>query len=130
MRTWMRDDEASMKTVLERLRLENVDLAYEVQLRLRARSLVHIRIEKQFKEVEGFIGFTGIKTCGVGRYSPNNATPAAVDPPVADPTVVAPAPSAPEEEEAVEDARSESSLDEEEQAEVDAVDAEFSGGRD
>lgn len=140
MRTWIRDNETHMKAVLERLRLEDVDLAYEVQLRLRTRSLAHLGIEKQFKEVEGFLGFTGIKTCGIGRYSANSTSapddspvvnpPVVANPLVVDPAIVSPTPPTTGNEEDAGDNTSEHSLDEEEQAEVDAIDTEFGRDRD
>lgn len=69
-----------MKATIERVRPEDPDLAYEIQRRLRARSLMHIRIEKQLDEVEGYYGFTGIKGCGVA-LAPTNAPPASTPSP-------------------------------------------------
>lgn len=121
MRTWIRDDEAKMKSTLERLRLEDVNLAYEVQIRLRARSIAHLRIEKHFKEVEGYIGFTGLKTYGV-RYDP--AVPlVVVDPPPIPQATPPPEPSPDNDASESEDgSESEGSLNEAEQEQIDLMD--------
>lgn len=122
-RTWIRDEEAAMKSTLEHLRTDDADLAYQVQIRLRARSLVHIRILKQFKEVEGFIGFTGIKTCGVSREL-------AAVPVVTPPATIAEPPQQVEPGEEEDDGvLSDHSLDEAEQDEMDRMDNALTRGR-
>lgn len=64
MRTWIRDYEVNLKTAIERITPNDPDLAYEVSRCLRHRQLLHIRIDKQLKEVESYVGFTGLKTMG------------------------------------------------------------------
>lgn len=93
MRTWIQDDEANLKAVIERTKLEDTDLAYEISRRLRYHQLVHIRIAKQFKDVEGYIGFNGIKTCGTPRPRPTPSPPTSPTSPIlVEPTSPPPTP--------------------------------------
>lgn len=121
LRTWIRDDEAMLKAAMDSLRPDSPDLAYEIQRRLRTRAIMHIQIEKQLKEVEGFYGYTGLKTCGVGRYSP--PSPPSNDDPAASPVA---APSEPAQEDtqaadAEDDNDSQHELDDADQVELDRM---------
>lgn len=101
LRTWIRDDEAATKAVVESLRADHPDLSHEVHRRLSLKTLVNDRICRQLDEVESYRGFTGIKGCGIGRYSLPGALPFPLRPSrhhSATPPVSAADPAAPQED--------------------------------
>lgn len=81
LRTWIRDDEASTYAIAESLKATNPDLSYEIHRRLSLKTLVNDRIWRQLDEVEHYRGFTGVKGCGIGRYSLPGALPFPIRPP-------------------------------------------------
>lgn len=69
LRTWIRDDELSTKNCINILQVQDPDLAFVLQGRLSLKMQVNDRIIKQLDAVERFRGFTGVRGCGVGRYT-------------------------------------------------------------
>lgn len=69
LRTWIRDEERAIWTVLKALRPTDPALAYELSRRLHLRQLVNMKIEKRLLTVERMNTFSGIAECGVGKYS-------------------------------------------------------------